>query len=149
MFESAASLGAVLTGADSATETALAAFGINLGIAFQIADDLLDYSPNSPKLGKNPGDDLGEGKCTLPLIHALKHGDPNQKKIIRRAIETSDRKQFELIQKIIESTSSLEYTAHRAQDHAEAAKTAVQVLPPSVFRDALQDLADFSVSRLY
>ena len=97
LFQSATQLAAVLAGADSTTEKALTAFGLNLGIAFQISDDLLDYGPPSRVLGKNLGDDLSEGKCTLPLIHALQNGNNEEKKLLRSAIENGDRKKIQVI----------------------------------------------------
>ena len=148
-FQSATQLAAVLSGADVTTEKALTEFGLNLGIAFQISDDLLDYGPSSPILGKNPGDDLAEGKCTLPLIHALRNGSNKEKRLLKLAIETGDRKKIRIIQDIIESTGSVTYTSRRAREFADAAKSHLNKLPESVYLASLRDLADFSVSRIH
>ena len=149
LFQSATQLAAVLAGADAATEKALTAFGLNLGIAFQISDDLLDYGPSSLKFGKNPGDDLAEGKCTLPLIHALKSGNSEGKRLLRSAIENGNRENFQAIQEVIESTGSVTYTSRRAQQYAVAAKSQLNKLPESIYLASLRDLTDFSVSRIH
>jgi octaprenyl-diphosphate synthase len=147
LFQSATQLAAVLAGADATTENALTAFGLNLGIAFQISDDLLDYGPPSPSLGKNPGDDLAEGKCTLPLIHALRNGNSEEKRLLRSAIQNGDRENIQAIQEIIESTGSVAYTSRRAREYAVAAKLQLNKLPESIYLASLRDLAEFSVSR--
>jgi octaprenyl-diphosphate synthase len=149
LFRSSTKLAAVLAGVDESTEGALAAYGLNLGIAFQISDDLLDYGPASPNLGKNPGDDLAEGKCTLPLIHALKNGTKKDKRLLRSAIENGDRGKIQEIREIIKSTGSIEYTSRRAREYAAAAKSQLNKLPESIFLSSLRNLADFSVSRLH
>jgi len=149
LFESSAQLGAVLAEAGPATEIALAEFGLNIGISFQIVDDELDYRPDTDELGKNAGDDLADGKITLPLIHALQQANSEDQTIIRRAIKTGARERLGDIQRVIESTDALAYTSHRARQHAEYAKQALQVLPPSDYRDALSYLADFAVSRTH
>lgn len=149
LFQSATQLAAVLAGADSVTENALTAFGLNLGIAFQISDDLLDYGPPSLALGKNLGDDLAEGKCTLPLIHALNNGNNEGKKLLRSAIENGDREKIQAVQGVIESTGSVAYTSHRAREFAQAAKSQLNKLPESIYLASLRSLADFSVSRIH
>ncbi|MDP6139822.1 MAG: octaprenyl diphosphate synthase [Arenicellales bacterium] len=149
LFESATRLGAVLAGAGPATEDALADFGLHLGVAFQIIDDALDYRADAKQMGKNAGDDLAEGKVTLPLIHALQHCDDSQGQLLRNAIEDGTREHFGRIHSIIETLDSLAYTSRRAQDHADAARQALEVLPPSNYRTALANLADFSVSRTF
>ena len=149
LFQSATQLAAVLAGADATTEKALTTFSLNLGIAFQISDDLLDYGPPSLALGKNLGDDLAEGKCTLPLIHALRNGSSKEKRLVRLAIESGDREKIEMIQEIIESTGSVAYTSRRAQEYAATAKSQLNKLPESNYLASLRALADFSVSRLY
>ena len=149
LFQSATQLAAVLTGADAATEKALTAFGLNLGIAFQISDDLLDYGPPSLALGKNPGDDLAEGKCTLPLIYALRNGNSEEMELLRSAIENGDRENIQAIQEIIESTGSAAYTSRRAREYAATAKSQLNKLPESIYLASLRDLADFSVSRMH
>ncbi|HCV21078.1 MAG TPA: octaprenyl diphosphate synthase, partial [Gammaproteobacteria bacterium] len=139
----------VLAGAGPATEDALADFGLHLGVAFQIIDDALDYRADAKQMGKNAGDDLAEGKVTLPLIHALQHCDDSQGQLLRNAIEDGTREHFGRIHSIIETLDSLAYTSRRAQDHADAARQALEVLPPSNYRTALANLADFSVSRTF
>lgn len=149
LFESATRLGAVLAGAGPATEDALADFGLHLGVAFQIIDDALDYRADAKQMGKNAGDDLAEGKVTLPLIHALQHCDDSQGQLLRNAIEDGTREHFGRIHSIIETLDSLAYTSRRAQDYADTARQALEVLPPSNYRTALANLADFSVSRTF
>lgn len=149
LFESATRLGAVLAGAGPATEDALADFGLHLGVAFQIIDDALDYRADAKQMGKNAGDDLAEGKVTLPLIHALQHCDDSQGQLLRNAIEDGTREHFGRIHSIIETLDSLAYTSRRAQDYADTARQALEVLPPSNYRTALASLADFSVSRTF
>ena len=149
LFESAARLGAVLADASPAGERVLADFGLNLGIAFQMVDDALDYSAESDQMGKNAGDDLAEGKITLPLIHAMDRVTAGEQAVIREAIETGDRDALTEIRQIIESTGALEYTCARAQEHAGLARQSLEALPTSQYRDALSALADFSVSRTF
>ncbi len=149
LFETAARLGAVLAGSDSATERALANYGLNLGIAFQISDDLLDYGPPSLELGKNPGDDLAEGKCTLPIIHALKHASSSQKVVLQSAIANGDRTMISEIQQIIESVGSVVYASKRAKEYCSIAKAQLSKLPESTYVKSLRHLADFSISRLH
>jgi len=149
LFESATRLGAVLAGAGPATEDALADFGLHLGVAFQIIDDALDYRADAKQMGKNAGDDLAEGKVTLPLIHALQHCDDSQGQLLHKTIEKGTREHFGHIHSIIETLDSLAYTSRRAQDYADTARQALEVLPPSNYRTALASLADFSVSRTF
>ena len=149
LFESAGRLGAILADAGPATEQALADYGLNLGIAFQIVDDMLDYTVDAEEMGKNAGDDLAEGKATLPLIHALGECSPDQHQILSSAISEGNRDRFIEVKAIIESTGALAYTSRRARDYAEAATQSLETLPASPYRTALADLADFSVSRTY
>jgi octaprenyl-diphosphate synthase len=149
LFESAGRLGAILADAGPATEQALADYGLNLGIAFQIVDDMLDYTVDAEEMGKNAGDDLAEGKATLPLIHALGECAPDQHQLLSSAISEGHRDWLIEVKAIIESTSALAYTSRRARDYAEAAKQSLETLPASPYRTALADLADFSVSRTY
>ncbi len=148
LFEAGTRLGAVLAQTD-ALEQAASAFGQHLGIAFQLVDDALDYSSSNATLGKNIGDDLAEGKPTLPLIQAMKTADPAQRQAIRIAIENGGRENIDNILRTIESTNAMQYTAELAQQEAEKAKQALNALPPSPYKDALQYLADYSVSRTY
>jgi octaprenyl-diphosphate synthase len=147
LFEAAAQLGAVISGQPSAIETAMAAYGRHLGAAFQLVDDVLDYGRNNPELGKNVGDDLAEGKPTLPLIHAIKYGSDTQQRLLREAIVSGGLARIDEVVAAIESTGSLAYTARRAEDEAALAKQALSVIPDSPYRQALLDLAHFSVHR--
>ena len=149
LFESAAQIGALLANAAPATESALAKFGLNIGISFQIIDDALDYRPGTDNIGKNTGDDLADGKMTLPLIHALRVCTPSDKELIQAAISVGDRSQFDTIVTIIESTDSLAYTSRVARTYATQAQQALELLPPSDYRNALSNLAEFAVSRTY
>ena len=147
LFESAARLGAVISGRDPATCAALAEYGIRLGTAFQLIDDILDYRADSKDTGKNAGDDLAEGKPTLPLIHALRHGNSGQRRAVRRAIENGERENIDQILAIVESTGALAYTAAQAKRQAAAAVDALAGLGESPYKEALINLAAFSVER--
>jgi octaprenyl-diphosphate synthase len=147
LFEAAAQLAAVLNGEDQDAEEALAAYGLHLGMAFQMIDDALDYGSSDTDIGKNLGDDLAEGKPTLPLIRAMQVGDAATAKLLREAIEQGGADMVAAVIKAIESTDGIAYTARLARDEAEAAKAALEALPPSAFRSALAALADFSVAR--
>jgi octaprenyl-diphosphate synthase len=147
LFEAAARVAAIISGADAAVESALGRYGLHLGTAFQLIDDALDYGRNNPALGKNVGDDLAEGKPTLPLIHALRTGTPEQRRLLRSAIEQGDQDRIDAVVDTIESTGSIAYTARQAEAEAALAMEAVQSLPDSPFRRALVDLSFFSVHR--
>lgn len=149
LFEAAAQLGAVLAGRPAAEEQALAAYGLHLGMAFQLVDDLLDYSSSNAELGKNIGDDLAEGKPTLPLIHAIRHGDAEQAALIREAIVEGGREHIVAITQAIESTGAIAYTAQLARDQADQAIAALARIADSVYKEALVGLAKFSVNRSY
>jgi octaprenyl-diphosphate synthase len=115
LFEAAGQLGAVINNCDDATEQAMANYAMHLGSAFQLVDDLLDYSDSSDTIGKNIGDDLAEGKPTLPLIYAMQHGDETQAAIIRAAIENGDRSQIDAVVDIIKDTGAINYTSQAAK----------------------------------
>jgi len=149
LFEAAARLGAVLGGRPEAEEQALAAYGMHLGVAFQLVDDALDYSADAGELGKNIGDDLAEGKPTLPLIHVLREGAPEQVAVVRSAIENGGLDRIDAVRAAIASTGAIEYTARSAQQEAEKAVQALEAIPESPFREALAGLARFAVSRTY
>lgn len=149
LFEAAARLGAVLAERSEAEEVGLACYGKYLGTAFQLVDDVLDYSASDAELGKHIGDDLAEGKPTLPLIYAMRHGTPEEAAIIRRAIEEGDRADISVVIKIIESTGAIAYTSRLAKQQADLAIEAIGVLPESPYKEALISLAEFSVSRSY
>lgn len=149
LFEAAGRLGAVIQKASTEQEQALADYGMYLGSAFQLIDDVLDYSSSSKDIGKNIGDDLAEGKPTLPLIYTMRHGTPEQIALVRHAIETGGLEQIEAVMEAVESTGAIQYTADSAQQAASKAIAALKVLPASEYRDALQALAEFSVNRSY
>ena len=149
LFESAAQLGAVLTGQPAEIEAALAKYGMHLGCAFQLIDDVLDYTASSEDMGKNIGDDLAEGKPTLPLIHAMREGTPEQVKLIRSAIENGGLDDIDQVMDAVSSTGAIEYTADAAKKEAKQAIDALSVLPGSDYKQALQFLAEFSINRNY
>ncbi|HHJ13612.1 MAG TPA: octaprenyl diphosphate synthase [Gammaproteobacteria bacterium] len=149
LFEAAARLGAVLGEQPPAVEDALARYGMHLGTAFQLIDDALDYGASGSDIGKNIGDDLAEGKPTLPLIHAMRHGTPEQTRLIRRAIENGGLEHIGPVMDAIESTQAIAYTAQSAQEEADMAVAALADLPPGPYRDAMYGLAEFSVNRTY
>ena len=147
LFEAAAQIGAVLSQQPEQIETALASYGLHLGVAFQLIDDVLDYSASPEDTGKNVGDDLAEGKPTLPLIHAIHRGTPGQAKLIRKAIENGGHDNMQAVCAIIESTGGIPYTAQAAQREADLAIKALKPLPESAYKEALYGLAEFSVNR--
>lgn len=149
LFEAAAQLGAVISGRTQEEERAMAAYGMHLGTAFQLIDDVLDYSASPQEMGKNVGDDLAEGKPTLPLIHAMRAGTPEQAAVIRHAIEQGGRENISEVTKAIESTGAIAYTARSAQAEARKAAEALAVIPDTPYRDALYALTEFSVTRTY
>jgi octaprenyl-diphosphate synthase len=149
LFEASAHLGAVLGGQPQHVEQAMARFGMHLGTAFQLIDDALDYGSSSEDIGKNIGDDLAEGKPTLPLIHAMRNGTPEQVKAIRTAIEKGGLEGIDTVMEAIESTRAIAYTAQSAQDEADLAIEALAELPAGPYKEALYGLADFSVNRSY
>lgn len=149
LFEAGAQLAAIVSGTDKTTEQALHNYGKHLGTAFQLIDDVLDYRANRNELGKNLGDDLAEGKPTLPLIYALSHGNAEQQALIRHAIENGGVQELVRITAAIESTGGLEYTARLARREADLAIEALAVLQDSPFKQALHDLAEFAISRGY
>ncbi|GAB4292476.1 MAG: octaprenyl diphosphate synthase [Thiohalomonadaceae bacterium] len=149
LFEAASQLGAVLAGRPVDEEQAMARYGMHLGTAFQLIDDVLDYSASSAQLGKNIGDDLAEGKPTLPLIYAMRHGTPEQAALIRRAIENGGRENMAEITAAIESTGAIAYTSRSARQEADRALAELANLPDSPYKQALAALAEFSVARAY
>ncbi len=125
----------------------MADYGLHLGTAFQLVDDALDYNSSNEDIGKNIGDDLSEGKPTLPLIYAIRKGTPEQRDKLRSAIENGGLEHIDVVMEAIESTNAIDYTAALAQREAEKAKAALASFPASPQRDALWGLADFSVNR--
>jgi octaprenyl-diphosphate synthase len=149
LFEAAGQLGAVINNCDEQTEQAMANYAMHLGSAFQLVDDLLDYSESSDTIGKNIGDDLAEGKPTLPLIYAMQHGDATQANIIRTAIENGDRSQIDSVIEIIQQTGAITYTSQAAKNEAVLAKSMLDCIADSDYKTALLSLADFAVERSY
>ena len=147
LFEAASQLGAIINASTAAQERAMAAYGRHLGTAYQLIDDVLDYSAEAAELGKNIGDDLAEGKPTLPLLYAMWHGTATQSEIIRNAITTAGNKEIDKIMDAIASTGAIDYTAQLAQAEANKAMDAINDLPPSEYLDALYGLACFAVER--
>lgn len=149
LFQAAAELGAVLAGQGAEVRQALASYGMHLGTAFQIADDVLDYRSDSDTMGKNIGDDLGEGKTTLPLIYAMRDGTASQAQMISDAIRNAGLDKLPEVLEVIEKTDSLAKSMARASESAHAAVASLQALPPSAHRDALERIALYSVERTY
>jgi len=149
LFEAAARLGAVLTESGPEMEQNMARYGRHLGTAFQLIDDILDYSSDTDTLGKNIGDDLSEGKPTLPLLYVLRTGNESQQQVVRSAIEHGGLEQISAVLDAIESTGANAYTARRAEDEAERAIQALAAIPDSPYKQALLDLARFSIHRTY
>lgn len=147
LFEAAARLGPVLAGYEVDGEGAMAAYGMHLGTAYQLVDDLLDYRGDSDVIGKNIGDDLAEGKPTLPLIHAMRHGSPEQVQTVREAIETGGRDSIDAVVRAVESTGAIAYTAAAAQAEAVRALEALEGIPDSPHAEALRGLAEYAVER--
>lgn len=149
LFEAATQLGAVLAGQPQAVEDALAAYGRHLGTAFQLVDDLLDYTADSDVMGKQAGDDLAEGKPTLPLLYAMWNGNEAEQTMIRGAIENGNgRDQLQPILTAMQRTGALDYTRERALAEAKLAQQQLGQLPASAHRDALHALADIAVDRI-
>jgi len=149
LFEAATRLGAVISKQARPVEDAMAAYGLHLGTAFQLVDDILDYTADAEAMGKNVGDDLAEGKPTLPLIHAIKCSTGSEKQLLEEAITNASRDNLEAVLTIIERTGSLSYTARIARDQAKLAQSCLEVLPESKYKQALMQLAEFSVERTY
>lgn len=147
LFSAATRLGAVLAGLPAEQEEALAQYGLDLGYAFQIADDVLDYVSDVDTLGKNIGDDLAEGKPTLPVIYAIANSSPEQAASVRRAIESGGLDSLDNIVAAIRDSGAIEHARSRAEHYAQSARSALSALPASAARDALSLLADYSVNR--
>ena len=151
LFEAACQLGAVLSELSIEDERAAAAYGTHLGTAFQLVDDILDYSADSKEMGKNVGDDLAEGKPTLPLIYALKVSEENNETedaaLIKQAIEEGGLEHIDAVMQVIQKTKSLEYTQKVAVKETKLAISSLKFLPSSDFKTALIDIANFSVAR--
>jgi len=149
LFEAACQLGAVLAKRSSAEEQALAKYGMHVGTAFQLIDDVLDYSASAEEMGKNVGDDLAEGKPTLPLIIAMRQGDEKTRHMIRTAIESGGLDYLEPILLAIQSTQALEYTIDIARKEVDSAIQALATLPNSDYKTALISIAELSLNRTH
>lgn len=149
LFSASTELGAHLTGSPLVVREALRNYGLYLGNAFQMVDDALDYCSSSEAIGKNIGDDLADGKLTLPLICAIDRGTPLQVDIIKKNIKKGTLENFPEILKIIEETEAVAYTYQQARDEAQKAIAALQVLEDSPYKEGLIQLAYFSVSRTH
>ena len=149
LFEAASQLGAIIGGADPETERSLANYGTHLGTAFQLIDDVLDYSGTEAETGKHLGDDLAEGKPTLPLIYVMQNGTPAQAECVRKAIEHGGREDFPGVLAAIHATGALEHTQKQASKEAERAAAALESLPASTHKDSLLELSAFAVDRSF
>ena len=147
LFEAGAQIAAVLSERDAAAEEAMIRYGQHLGTAFQLVDDALDFNASAEELGKNLGDDLAEGKATLPLIYAMENGSASDQALIRNAILDGGLDHLEEITAIIKSTGALQYTTHKAREAASAAVAALADIPGSEYKDALIAIAELSVQR--
>ena len=149
LFEAAARIGAVVAGGSPAQEHAMARFGLHMGIAYQLVDDVLDYQGLAREIGKNVGDDLAEGNPTLPLIYALRTGTDSQAHVICEALRNGGRQNIGAVIDAVVSTGAITYTSRAAAAEADLALGALGEIPPSPYRDALEALAEFSVNRSY
>jgi octaprenyl-diphosphate synthase len=149
LFEAAGRLGAILAGASPRQEQALADYGMHLGTAFQLVDDILDYSGDLAQTGKNLGDDLAEGKTTLPIIYAMRHGNAEQTAVVRNALVRGGLGDFEPVLNAMREAGALDYTRAQAEVSAGEARNAIAMLPDSKYRDSLLELAAFAVTRKY
>ncbi|WP_313275067.1 polyprenyl synthetase family protein [Stenotrophomonas sp.] len=147
LFAAGTRLGALATGADEAVQQKLYDYGMHLGYAFQIADDVLDYSANADELGKNLGDDLAEGKATLPLIHAMAHSDETTRQRLREIVQNGDASAMPEVLAAIHATGGLEYSRKRALEYANAAEQALDGLPETEAVAALRGLARYAIER--
>jgi len=149
LFEAATECGALLADSDDQAREALRLYGRHLGIAFQLVDDVMDYLSSSEEMGKNVGDDLAEGKATLPLIHAMRQGSDEERALIRDAIRRGGLDDLAPILDIVQRTGAIDYTRNRAQEQVDQARNALKDLPPSSFRDTLDTLATLAVARTH
>lgn len=146
LFEASAQVGAIISAANKELETAAATYGRHIGTAFQLIDDVLDYSGDVESLGKNVGDDLREGKPTLPLIRVLETGTDEQRKLIRNAIESGEA-DFAAVARAIHATDALEYTRNAADHEAQLARQALELFPDSAYTETLLKFCTFAIER--
>ena len=149
LFEAASRLGAMLAGVDADVEERFARFGMHLGTAFQLVDDILDYSGDEGSIGKNLGDDLAEGKPTLPLIHVMKNGTPEQVAVVRHAIEEGGCDDWADVLKAVVDSGALDIARVRAKEEAELARAELAGLQANEYLQSLLDLATFAVERKF
>ncbi|HDZ56632.1 MAG TPA: octaprenyl-diphosphate synthase [Pseudomonas xinjiangensis] len=149
LFEASAHTAGMLAKASDEQTEALRQYGNALGIAFQLIDDVLDYSGDAAAMGKNVGDDLAEGKPTLPLIYAMREGTPEQAQLVRQAIQKGGMENIAPIQAAVRDSGALEYTERMARAQRDEAVRLLQILPASVYRDSLEQLARFAVNRSF
>lgn len=149
LFEAAGRLGAIVNDSPREIEDALGEYGMHLGTAFQIIDDVLDYSGDTDLIGKNVGDDLAEGKPTLPLLFAMKHGTAEESAVIRKAIQEGDASNFQQILEIVRRTGALDHAHRQAEAESILAQAALTALPSSQHKEALLELSAFAVTRGY
>jgi octaprenyl-diphosphate synthase len=147
LFEAAAELGALVAGASDTQIAAAGEYGRSLGTAFQLIDDVLDYAGDAAEIGKNVGDDLREGKPTLPLIYLMENGTPEQRELVRSCIENGDEKHFDAVLAAVTSSGALDYTRREAEIAARRAADAIADLPESVYKQSLLQLCSFAVDR--
>lgn len=147
LFEAAAELGALIAGAPESEIAAAAEYGRSIGTAFQLIDDVLDYSGDAGNIGKNVGDDLREGKPTLPLIYLMQHGTSDQRQLVRSCIEHGNEQDFAEILAAITSSGALDYTRREAEKAGERAVASIASAPDSLFKDSLLQLCAFAVDR--
>lgn len=149
LFAASASLGALISQSSHDINHGLYAYGLHLGNAFQLIDDALDYCSDAQTLGKNVGDDLADGKATLPLLHAIKHGTPAQQLKIQESLEAGTLDYLPEILEAIQATKAIEFTQDTAKNEANLAISALQVLPDSNYKAALKDLAHYAIARTF
>ncbi|MBF8176407.1 MAG: octaprenyl diphosphate synthase [Burkholderiaceae bacterium] len=147
LFEAAAQLGTLIAGASDDEIEAAAEYGRSLGTAFQLIDDVLDYSGQADDIGKNVGDDLREGKATLPLIYLMEHGTPEQRELVRGCIENGDEQHFDAVLQAVTTSGALDYTKRKAEEASARATASIAGLPDNAFKDALLKLSAFAVNR--
>ena len=147
LFRAASHTAAVLSGATGDQEEALKEYGIHLGMTFQLVDDLLDYDGNAEEMGKNVGDDLMEGKVTLPLIYAMRHANQDDLEMIRKAVNEGSTEHAQRIVQLVKDSGALAYTRQQAEKEAQKAMSLLESLPENNYRDALYDLVEAAVHR--
>lgn len=149
LFEAATEVGAILAGSSKDDREAMRLYGRHLGIAFQIVDDLLDYLSDSATLGKNVGDDLAEGKTTMPLIHAMRAGSQEDKELIRQAIRKGGLDDLTPVLEVVQRNGSVDYTREQAHDQIAKAKAAITSVADTSFKATMMQIADLAIARTY